>query len=917
MTCFSSYILFLLLLTPTASRWFKPSSSVRFLVSPSLTHLEIRGGDGVTGISELEDPSDITLLDKINNQGRIDRLLNLAGRIPAIRDSVDSMLHISKAANEDTLLATAVLLKLAQLIRSDEIGEKLLRDRRLEQLLEVVEVQAEPLHAKLIYELILAFSKLKIVPRDLLMALELRANNIISTQVEYSKQISQNTTNVDVVDASWLLQGFGEASYNYKYQTVTLNVTSKCLSKLVISSNMTKSLSSDMLINTAWALTLLNIDPLRVEDGSFVYKEQVIKQLIDMALTDHEEMSSFTLNRLLSSALFHHMNAKHVSKLALDQFIRLKKLFYSKESEEESFNADTRVKDTTETVHMEKDGNLSKKRDKLWYEASSEEKCSLVTLLWRMAKQGGELPEGLLDLILDRILPNMFPLLTNISVQTSSHKHTEDLPANQLAKLGWALTTFAKRSGATATATTSPVEVPLTSLEHQNDHPNMEIDLNMGGRRIGDDATRVVVLAMTKLGPSGGVGVSCEAMDLVDLLWALQERSTALLPDTEGTSIHMTSNHWGLGFDWAATLGRLTVALEASLGSLTTQQVVTVIHAYAALKLRPANLLNLAARRLLSKPYHSSNNSTDIDKVSSDFIDGMTPKEVATVAVAFASMGHPAPLLYTRLAAHVSREATKFAPKDLAKAMWALARAGHELGPLFCMENYTSSSSIADDSSSSSLLPKITETSLSELCPTDLSRLHWAFSSMLIIPPPIPVAGGGDILKQLSSEDVLFGLIHKVIELKLTSFSPTELVDTAWGLTKLRKRQPRMQIIGGDSLLDRVASALSTGNDQEWDLSIFTTHQLARLSWAFANWSGSQDPKERQSSSSLNKYCIQKGISMCVTRTEAVLSIGIEAARRLQQVTTTNRADVYYCGAAQQWHEVYMTAWQANEFVNT
>ena len=152
---------------------------------------------------------------------------------------------------------------------------------------------------------------------------------------------------------------------------------------------------------------------------------------------------------------------------------------------------------------------------------------------------------------------------------------------------------------------------------------------------------------------------------------------------------------------------------------------------------------------------------------------------------------------------------------------------------------------------------------------------------------------GGFVSLDFGANNVLYeGLfvsLHEDLLLKLASFSPQELVDTAWAVAKLQRRlfhvtkledgllagvptadfhadgrcvdsgangagsrgidlgigsiggrsrksgAIHLVLPRGDEVMDRIAFAI-TGH---WDLTRFSSHQLTCLAWAFANWSGS------------------------------------------------------------------------------
>jgi hypothetical protein len=145
--------------------------------------------------------------------------------------------------------------------------------------------------------------------------------------------------------------------------------------------------------------------------------------------------------------------------------------------------------------------------------------------------------------------------------------------------------------------------------------------------------------------------------------------------------------------------------------------------------------------------------------------------------------------------------------------------------------------------------------------------------------------------------------LHADAALKVVSFGPNELVDTAYALGKLRRRAPRLPLPGAARILDKVAAAAAL-----LDLALFSTHQLARLAWAVATWESTSGGGGGGGGGD-GPWLPLVGRSLAV-RKECMVAIGVEAARRLGQ--GGSRADAYYAGSALHWKEAFLASGAAS-----
>ena len=83
-------------------------------------------------------------------------------------------MRVKKAAPEDALLAAAGLIRLAAMARVAGRGA-VVRDRRFEQLVEILEVRADSLGAQVLFQVVEALGSLAYYPPPLLAVLEQQA----------------------------------------------------------------------------------------------------------------------------------------------------------------------------------------------------------------------------------------------------------------------------------------------------------------------------------------------------------------------------------------------------------------------------------------------------------------------------------------------------------------------------------------------------------------------------------------------------------------------------------------------------------------------------------------------------------------------------------------------------------------------
>ena len=160
------------------------------------------------------DGLDQSLLQSIAMEEDLHRVLNAVGRIPALRDAVDSRMRITKANAPDVLLAAAAISKFASLEAGEAGGQgggvsaRVVKDRRFEQLIEVIECRHESLGPQAIYQVIEGLARLDYYPKGLLTLLEARALSILDDATDATSTVQ---------DKAWLFYSFGYAQVVFKY----------------------------------------------------------------------------------------------------------------------------------------------------------------------------------------------------------------------------------------------------------------------------------------------------------------------------------------------------------------------------------------------------------------------------------------------------------------------------------------------------------------------------------------------------------------------------------------------------------------------------------------------------------------------------------------------------------------------------
>ena len=218
------------------------------------------------------DPEDTCLAD-IVDASSVQRVLNAIGRIPALRNAVDSHMRITSARPADACLAAAAIHRLATLEGQDgNVSARVLRDRRFEQLMEILECRHESLGAHVIYQVIEGLARLDCYPQDLLVQLERRALVILNGTAtglgsgmetedrhEAGEQEDEAVTVPPVsspatpTDVAWLFYAFGYAHVVFKYDAQrVLAATSRALRSQATGLH---DLAPSALANIIWAVS--------------------------------------------------------------------------------------------------------------------------------------------------------------------------------------------------------------------------------------------------------------------------------------------------------------------------------------------------------------------------------------------------------------------------------------------------------------------------------------------------------------------------------------------------------------------------------------------------------------------------------------------------------------------------------------
>jgi len=218
----------------------------------------------------LSDPLDSELLERIQSEPKLTRLLTVVGRIPALRNAaaVDVLVRVERAQPEDCLLAAAALVRLASLAKQsrynsssssssssglsgETLRDQIVRDRRFEQCTEVLECRADCLGPQVVFQVLDSLSKLRYRPPRLVAALRAQSLAILA---ESPAANSTSSVVSRVSDAAWLLYAFAFAEQTLGVDATAVAVASKEVLSEYPSAQLGGALQPTTLVNLAWAL---------------------------------------------------------------------------------------------------------------------------------------------------------------------------------------------------------------------------------------------------------------------------------------------------------------------------------------------------------------------------------------------------------------------------------------------------------------------------------------------------------------------------------------------------------------------------------------------------------------------------------------------------------------------------------------
>jgi RAP domain/FAST kinase-like protein, subdomain 1 len=293
----------------------------------------------------------------------------------------------------------------------------------------------------------------------------------------------------------------------------------------------------------------------------------------------------------------------------------------------------------------------------------------------------------------------------------------------------------------------------------------------------------------------------------------LDGRSTATVMHSLVKILHLT-NTKSLGAEvetlWNVLLTRTRLLLKQS-NSFKAQEISNLIWAFGK-----ADGIAVDGRLL-----------DDIASRAVVCIDKFAPQGLANASWGFATLNHPAPLLFDAIAG--TARIGEFNAQDLAITAWAFATLKHEAPSLF------------------DAIARAASVCIGDFTPQILSNTVWSFAKLNHKAPALldAIARAALVrINEFNSQNLSITawsfakLNHKAPALfiaiaifahgRINEFKPQELANTAWSFAALNHKAP--------ALLDAIANATQVRIDE------FNPQNLASTAWAYAKMNHDAPP---------------------------------------------------------------------------